>query len=84
MSKGKEEPILKANLLSDEVDKIAKETKRPDLADSAFARLLKVSTLASYLHVISCKETETVRTTTLNGKMQSYFAWSSQSLTYIK
>lgn len=40
---GKKDPILKPYVLKDEVEKLAKEKKQPELNDSGFARLLKVS-----------------------------------------
>ena len=51
---GEKEPILKAHVLVDEVEKLAESKKAPHLMDSGFARLLKVRPLQPDLHPQCC------------------------------
>ena len=40
---GEKDPILKPHILSDDVEQLAEEKQQPEIKDSGFARLLKVS-----------------------------------------
>ena len=53
---GEKEPILKAHVLYDEVEKLAEEKRRPELLDSGFARLLKVASTTFKQPLHSCRD----------------------------